>query len=170
MCIIVLKPVLKCSQTPFNHRLCSVNIHPFPLTSNLVFIGSDARQALLVCTDGNYLDLWYRFCELKNLKRKGNSCNCQSVRLVGKEEYKIQGSFSNTPCLLVWLSNRYIFFPFLVYSLVIQLLWDLSWHLPWTPNFRFTQAFWIFSSWWMTFIQCSHYQLRIHSHFPFEPL
>lgn len=46
------------SQTPFNHRPCSVNIHPFPLTPDLVFIGSDAKQELLVWADGNYVDLW----------------------------------------------------------------------------------------------------------------
>lgn len=63
-----------------NHRPFSVNIHSFSLTPNLVFIGSDPRQVLLVWTDGNHYIYDTGFFELKKKKSQLQLSNNPSWR------------------------------------------------------------------------------------------
>lgn len=66
-----------------------------------------------------------RFCELKTLNRKRNSYNYLRIRLVEKEEYKIQSSFNDTFYLSTCLfRSRYVLVCILVYQLLYQLLSD----------------------------------------------
>lgn len=75
-------------------------------------------------------------CELKNLKSKENSRNYLRVRLVGKEEYKMQTALATHLIhLLVQSGSRYVLLPILVWNLVIQLPWDFLCCLPQTPDF-----------------------------------